>query len=1844
MGKGTQTSTTTNSPPQDVLDQYNYVTGLANNVAQTPYQPYNANLVAGMNNQQSGAIANMGTAGAEAGGAYGTGRATSQDALGLSSAAQGTQNVYQPYFDQAEGNLGQANNLVGGAGTTLGSASGMIGAGAAGLGQAANYYSAGAGGVNPGTVGAGQIAQYMSPYQNSVIQSTMAEANQANQQQAQGAIGSAIASGNAFGGDRMGLGLAALANQQGMAENSTLANLNNTNYTQALGEANNQQQIGLAAQEQNRALQMQAAQGYAGLGAAAGVLGSQQGQIGVDQGNLAGVQNSLAQTQAGMGTAAQNNQLNSINASNSALQTANQSGSLMNSASGSALAAANAQLAGGTLQQQTQQNVLNAAYQQFQNQIAFPYQQTGWLGNISEGIGSNSGGTSTTTSPAPFFSDKRLKSDAKIIGKTKDGQNIYRFRYKGDKDWRIGLMAQDVLKKHPEAVSKHQGFLAVDYKKATDKAAGTPDKRGKFASGGVPDYSGVSIPGSDVEGVIPPPPLQIGGGGANGIPKGGMPQQPPDPLETAIINKGVGVGIDQGVKEAGTLFKPATSAAAASPLQLPGATLGAASAAPAAASTHPAAGATAAADAGAAGLGAAGLGMAGADAASMGIPTGAALGMAGAGAAGAADAAAFAPLLLLAKRGGRIPKYAAGGAPPPVISSSASVPLPAQFASPAASSAPTYGSVTDPGTGIVTPNMTIGGTTTNIPSPPQMGDLTNMTRGSVPQVYNDFAKAQGAYYQQYPGAPGNPSGTQNPAASLGSAAGPTGAPTTTVLTGPGQPVTSVGANSLTAPNSATIALRRGGVAGYYDGGSVYARESDNIEDRRSDLSAAAGPKAHWESNGPRISVNQGSDNINKIMGGVGSGAHNIGLLSDPVLSTTMPTVFDLPGSGQAPTSPYYQAPGSYRRGGKADFGMLKRASGGRAHYDDGGGVGGAVDWPDYGPAIADSVGLPPDVSRVAAQYANPMPAPSSLADAAAPTSNVVQFPGASTPPSWFVRDANAANVSNFGALGQAAQNGSVDPSRLANAPAPDLSSAASPSLAIDPQAAAALNQPGVTRYADGTVTADVPTPPVRPADLGMAAPSNSNDVNQVGPGVAPIGAPVTLASAAPTTGSGFLSSLQHFESGNRNIPNTTQGTTSGQAQGFNQITTGTWNEFAPKAGIDLDKYPTPISAPLDVQNQVAATIPMGRWAPETLNYLKAQGYSVNPSTTLGQNIADNGGSSGQSDTASGYGAPAASLRNASGVQAINAASPQGATLGSAAQPANDNSSKGGLFGTGITVSEPMQMALLKGVFGMLASPSHTLAGAIGSGGVAGVDQYMASQQLTRQNALAQSEIAKNTLGMAQQRFTPRVDANGNLSYFDSMSGATISPAQHAQIIQQAMTPSASVPSVAPQTALQNANATAGAAPQTAPVPASGGSSATPAPVVQAPVTPAATAPAAPNDPVAAAQQAADANPTVAKYTAAMQQKYAQADQLDKLAQANTGINEQAAQRYATQANAARMQGQAFGVQASQYREQLVKPAIAGAEAQGRANVELGTAGPIAASKATAESTAKAPFELQEVQDTPGGPTRYVPKSQLLGIQKNNPDATAVGLGAGSPPGSSVDAAAAANPAVAKQPAFYAAKQEAIAKNEDDMLAQMQARQLSKQRLQTLQGIMQAYQPGAFAEQKADIVAGLRGVGIPVKDSDTANPAQFQEFIKNATANVFNDVKGMGGRVLVSEIQGLTKANANPELQPQAAAAIIGQGLGVINYEDQHAQDYFDWKHQKDATGNQPNMNTVDTSTFELPWLKSHSPGQYVDEATKGIAYKGQTVPANPSDRAEGQTYLTPKGPFTWTKNGWQRPQ
>lgn len=277
------------------------------------------------------------------------------------------------------------------------------------------------------------IQKYLSPYTNEVVDSTAAYLDQGNEQAMSGSLGDAIKSGT-FGGDRAGIAAAVLGGQQNMARAKTLADIKQQGYSQALGAAQQQQGTQLAADQADLARYLQA--------------GQQTGQLGT-----------MAQ-QAG-------------------------------------LAGGEAQINAGTLQQQTQQAQDTAKYQQFLQKRGYPFQIAQFLANIAMGTGSLSGSTTTTEQPAPFFSDRRLKTDIKRIGRTDDGLPIYSYKYKGDNQTQIGMMADEVERKHPEAVGVAAGYKTVDYEKATDGSWG--DRRATKAEGG-----GVAGPyGGDIGDDVP---------------------------------------------------------------------------------------------------------------------------------------------------------------------------------------------------------------------------------------------------------------------------------------------------------------------------------------------------------------------------------------------------------------------------------------------------------------------------------------------------------------------------------------------------------------------------------------------------------------------------------------------------------------------------------------------------------------------------------------------------------------------------------------------------------------------------------------------------------------------------------------------------------------------------------------------------------------------------------------------------------------------------------------------------------------------------------------------------------------------------------------------------------------------------------------------------------------------------------------------------------------------------------------------------------------------------------------------------------------------------------------------
>lgn len=64
-----------------------------------------------------------------------------------------------------------------------------------------------------------------------------------------------------------------------------------------------------------------------------------------------------------------------------------------------------------------------------------------------------------------MFSDERLKTDKTRVGETDDGIGVYTYRYKGSPMMNLGVMAQEVERKKPEAVRTVGGYRQVNYDK-----------------------------------------------------------------------------------------------------------------------------------------------------------------------------------------------------------------------------------------------------------------------------------------------------------------------------------------------------------------------------------------------------------------------------------------------------------------------------------------------------------------------------------------------------------------------------------------------------------------------------------------------------------------------------------------------------------------------------------------------------------------------------------------------------------------------------------------------------------------------------------------------------------------------------------------------------------------------------------------------------------------------------------------------------------------------------------------------------------------------------------------------------------------------------------------------------------------------------------------------------------------------------------------------------------------------------------------------------------------------------------------------------------------------------------
>ena len=429
MGKGSTTSTSSYSPPPAVSKAYTDLLALAQPQSQQPYPNYGQGQYYTAQEYQPQLVSPM----------------TPDQIIAQQNVAQ-LSGYEQPYINAATQLTEQASTPIQ-------------------LQQFSNQ----------------AVNQYMSPYMQDVYNSTVSNINETNAQQQQQLQSNAIAKG-AYGGDRAGIAQAELARQQNLANNATLANLANTGYTSALGEFNNQQAQNAQQDYINRQLAAGAGTQLANLGGYGQNAAGQQAQLQYQMGAA-----QQQQDQAGLSTAYQQ----FLNANAYPYQQLGWLGQLVSGAAtgmggtttGSVPSPSGlSQAIGGIGALGTLGNVFGGGGGSGGFLSGLGSGAGNFLSGLGSGLGSAASGAAEGLARAFSFiaSDERMKENIEPVGKTFDGQNIYKYNYKGDPRTQIGLIAQEVEHRHPDAVHSIDGMKTVNYDAATQGAA----HRGHFDAGG----------------------------------------------------------------------------------------------------------------------------------------------------------------------------------------------------------------------------------------------------------------------------------------------------------------------------------------------------------------------------------------------------------------------------------------------------------------------------------------------------------------------------------------------------------------------------------------------------------------------------------------------------------------------------------------------------------------------------------------------------------------------------------------------------------------------------------------------------------------------------------------------------------------------------------------------------------------------------------------------------------------------------------------------------------------------------------------------------------------------------------------------------------------------------------------------------------------------------------------------------------------------------------------------------------------------------------------------------------------------------------------------------------------
>jgi GH24 family phage-related lysozyme (muramidase) len=191
--------------------------------------------------------------------------------------------------------------------------------------------------------------------------------------------------------------------------------------------------------------------------------------------------------------------------------------------------------------------------------------------------------------------------------------------------------------------------------------------------------------------------------------------------------------------------------------------------------------------------------------------------------------------------------------------------------------------------------------------------------------------------------------------------------------------------------------------------------------------------------------------------------------------------------------------------------------------------------------------------------------------------------------------------------------------------------------------------------------------------------------------------------------------------------------------------------------------------------------------------------------------------------------------------------------------------------------------------------------------------------------------------------------------------------------------------------------------------------------------------------------------------------------------------------------------------------------------------------------------------------------------------------------------------------------------DAYAAMEQDLRANQSAMPGVQQKFENLGKILTNYQTGKLENFKTFVPAIAQAVGIQVDPDKIKTREDFEKFVKESRDLLFQQLKQVGGRILVTEVQRMQEAVVDPELQPGANRSLIASGKAATNYTQDFYDHYRGWKRDN------PYATVDDFADMQREWQTKNKLQKYITEAEANTPVRGDFPP--PNKRKDGYQYI-----------------